>query len=221
MISMPSVRSFPRPLATVVVAALAVGGAFFSGARRHAPDRHVDGSLKASFQRLPLAFEVNRGQAGSQVRYLSHGAGYTFFLTPSESVLALAHLGESGRTGKGLPGDVEHAVLRMKLVGSDPHAKIKEDGKLVGYSNYFVGNDKSKWHPPVTSYSRVRYRDVYPGVDLAYYGNQSELEHDFILKPGVQPSTIRIAYGGTRKIAVDRGGELLLETDGGVVRQKA
>ena len=64
---------------------------------------------------------------------------------------------------------------------------------LPGKSNYFVGNDPNKWHTDVPTYAKVRYINVYPGIDLLYYGNQEgRLEHDFVVAPGADPNAIAI-----------------------------
>jgi len=109
------------------------------------------------YDKLPLRFERNDGQTDVRVKFISRGEGYTLFLTPSEAVLARAH-----RTRK--------EVLRVKMVGANPQARIEGIDQLAGKSNYFIGNDSKKWRTNIPSYSKVRYRDVYPGIDLVYYG---------------------------------------------------
>ena len=88
------------------------------------------------------------------------------------------------------------AFLRMKLVGSNPAAKISGASELPGKSNYFIGNDPKKWRTNVPTFAQVKYTDVYPGIDLVYYGNHQQLEYDFIVSPGAEPSTIRLAFPG-------------------------
>jgi len=103
------------------------------------------------------------------------------------------------------------AVLRMKLVGANPHAKVSGLDELPGKSNYFIGNDPKKWRTNVPNYAKVKYANVYPGVDLVYYGNQGQLEYDFVVRPGADPSSIELAMGsderpGSRQNAVGRAG---------------
>jgi hypothetical protein len=81
----------------------------------------------------------------------------------------------------------------MKLLGSNPHRRVEGLDPLPGKSNYFVGNNPAKWHADIPTYAKVKYRDVYPGVDLVYYGNQGRLEYDLVLSPGTDPNVIRLS----------------------------
>jgi len=135
----------------------------------------------ADYGRLPLSFEVNRGQTGDQVKFVSHGPGFSLFLTPTEAVLALS-----------TPRTLLTNALHIKLVGANPEPGIRGLEELASKSNYFIGNDPSKWQTDVPNYAKVRYMSVYPGVDLAYYGNQRQLEHDFIVSPGADPCAITL-----------------------------
>jgi hypothetical protein len=198
---------------------------------------------------LPLSFEANQGQSDAQVKYLARGRGYTLFLASTEAVLALARpAGVAGGPADGIqaaqvrgpaqfraqaglaitssqfPGGVtpaEPAVLRMKLVGANTGARLEGVEELPGKSHYFIGNDPKKWRTNVPHYARVRYRNIYPGVDLVYYGNQRQLEHDFVVAPGADPHAIRLRFEGAEGFSVDAQGDLLLATaDGGVRLQK-
>src|SRR6202040_3729772 len=80
------------------------------------------------------------------------------------------------------------AAIRMHLVGGNPQAQISAGNRLPGRANYFIGADPSKWHSDVAQYARISYRDAYPGVDMAFYGVQKQLEFDFIVAPGASPA---------------------------------
>jgi len=144
---------------------------------------------------LPLSFEANRGQTDPQVKFLSRGNGYNLYLTSSEAVLTLRNsveyskdsqtTGSTPTTPEGEEAQANSsAVIHMKLVGANPEAQAVGLDELAGKSNYFIGNDPEKWHTNVPNYAKVEYREVYPGVDLVYYGNQRQLEYDFIVAPG-------------------------------------
>jgi hypothetical protein len=126
-----------------------------------------------SYGKLPLSFEANMGQTDSRVQFLSRGPAYTLFLTSGDAVLV---------SGKGKPD-----VARMKLTGSNPAPEVRGLDELSGKSYYFIGNDPKKWQSKVPNYARVRYQDVYPGIDLVYYGNQRQLEYDFVVASGAGP----------------------------------
>ena len=167
-------------------------------------------SARGEEQRLhhvrPLAFEANRGQADEQVKFLARGAGYTVFLTPTEAVVAL------GR------GRSERAVVRLKAVGGSPASQIVPDGELPGVVNYSSSGPGSR-SVSAPTYGRVRYVDVYPGVDLVYYGGPRQLEYDFVLAPGADPSQIALMFDGAERVEIDTGGDLVLQTGAGELRQ--
>src|SRR5262249_25691982 len=91
--------------------------------------------------------------------------------------------------------------------------------ELAAKSNYFIGNDPKKWHTNVSNYAKVKYEAVYPGVDVVYYGNQRRLEYDFVVAPGVDPGSIKLSFGGAKRIEIDAEGNLVLSTQGGQIKQ--
>jgi hypothetical protein len=153
-----------------------------------------------AYGKLPLRFEANAGQTGGQVKFLSRGSGYTLFLTSSEAVLAL-----------------KKNTLRMRLLGANSNVEATGIEKLPGTVNYFIGNDPKQWRTNVPTYGKVEYRNIYPGVDLLYYGNQQQLEYDLVVAPGVDPRVARLGLGGASRLRLDSGGDLALETEGGTV----
>ena len=185
-----------------------------------------------SYGKLPLSFEPNRGQSDDPVKFLSRGSGYTLFLTSNEAVLSLSRSPVvKARDGTGLPPTTAFseearaatsAVLRMQLLDANPSPEASGLDELPGKSHYFIGNDSKKWRSNVPQYGRVRYQDVYPGVDLLFYGtSQRQLEYDFVVAPGADPKAIRLGFEGTEKLSIDNNGNLILHTPGGVVIQKA
>jgi hypothetical protein len=186
--------------------------------------------IAAEYGKLPLSFEANRGQSDQRVKFISRGQGYSLFLTDTEVVLALTHSHGSAKvpppdwaqktraSGMEAGSGAASAVLRVKLAGANPAARIEGLDERPGRSNYFIGNDPAKWRTDVPQYAKVRYRDVYPGVDLVYYGNQQHVEHDFIVAPGADPSRIRFSVNGADRMKLSAAGELVLHTTGGDVR---
>src|SRR5438445_442142 len=178
----------------------------------------------AAYGKVPLSFEANQGQTDPQVRFLSRGSGYTLFLTPTEAVLTLTKAGAhakrqiSGEATLVEPEKHAGTVLRMKLLGANPMSRVTGVEELRGRSNYFIGNDPAKWRANVPTHAKVEYRDVYPGVNLVYYGNQRQLEHDFVVSPGADPKAITLAFEGMDGVAIDALGDLVLRADGSEVR---
>ncbi len=211
--------------------------------------RQAQASVLSTYGKLPLAFEVNRGQSDARVKFLSHSRGYTLFLTPTEAVLALgapAKPKPSGKYFEPLPPGLARlgfpealtvngqrslleramtsaepaalSVLRIKLVGANPKPNVEGIDLLPGKSNYFIGNDPKKWRTNVANYAQVEYGEIYPGVDLLYYCNQRQLEHDFVVAPGADPRTITLGLEGADKVSIAADGDLVLDTDAGEVR---
>jgi hypothetical protein len=185
--------------------------------------------LPIVFSAIPLHFEANRGQFDAQVKFASRGLGHTIFLTPNEAVLVLTGQ-DAGREGSLRParrGREERrttsAMARMKLVGSNPSPVLTGLDELPGRSNYLRGNDPTAWRTNIPHFARVQYREVYPGVDLVYYGNEGQLEYDFVVAPGVDPAEITMAIDVASDVREeslrrDGSGDLLLTTGSGHLR---
>ena len=157
---------------------------------------------------LPLMFETNRGQvADGRVRFISRNKGYTLFLTPDGATLSL----RSGPNGG--------ANIRMRLDGADKSARLSGEGELKGRVNYIRGRDPRSWQTGVETFGSVRYRDVYKGVDLVYYGKQGDVEYDFVVAPGADPKVIRFTLEGA-PVSLNGEGELVLRASGGALTMK-
>jgi len=118
--------------------------------------------------------------------------------------------------------EIHHTYLKMVMPGSRPDVELQGEGELPGKSNYLMGNDPSRWQTNVPTYSRVRYRDLYPGIDLTYYGKQGEIEYDFIVRPGADPEAIRLKFPNAQTVSLDQEGNLLITaTDGRDVLSRA
>jgi Beta-propeller repeat len=185
--------------------------------------------LAEEYGKLPLAFEANTGQTSDDVKFLSRGQGYTLFLTRNaETVLVLSASAQketSERPPNAPPVRLKPRrestppwVVRMNLLNADVTSQAEGLEELPGKANYFVGNDPGKWRTNVPLFSRVQYRNVYPGVDLVYYGNQNQVENDFIVAPGADPQSITLSFTGAEKLSLDSQGNLVLAAKEGEVR---
>jgi Beta-propeller repeat len=182
-----------------------------------------------SFGRLPLSFEANQGQTDPRVKFLAHGQGYTLFLTRrGEAVLTLAKpvpKSTSRQPRASLPAAADNletaklsTTVRMRLAGSATTPQIEGLELLPGKANYFVGSDPKNWRANVSLFAKVNVRDIYPGVDLVYYGNQRQLEYDFVVAPGTDPHSIRMNFAGVKKLSLDTQGGLVLNINGNEIR---
>jgi len=106
----------------------------------------------------------------------------------------------------------ERTALFIHFKGANPRALVKGVERFPGKTNYFIGNDPKLWRTNVATFAKVRYENVYPGVDLVYYGNQKLLEYDFELQPGANLNNIRLAFDGAADVRLNTGGDLIVET---------
>ena len=152
----------------------------------------------------------------------SSAAALTLGISPlKDSPALLSYRGSRNLAQSELPSSPEpkaSAVLRMKLVGANPSPRVAGLNQLPGKSNYFLGKDRNKWRTNVPIYAKVKYESVYPGVDLVYYGNQGQLEYDFVVGPSANPRDIALNIQGANRLNVDGQGDLLVNMSGEVVR---
>ena len=220
-------------LVTVFVASVFVAASGGNGetpvdsSTKTAGSTPVDASAKARiaqrYGQLPLSFESNQGQTDGAVKFLARGPGYDLFLTSTEAVLVLLKPSsvetDPRKRATGAAAEIgEAAVLRLKMIGANAGAKVDGQDELPGKINYFIGNDPEKWRSNIPTYRKVYYKDVYPGIDMVYYGNQRELEYDFVIAPGANPNVIKFNVDGADRIRLDDKGNLLLAVKDGEVR---
>jgi hypothetical protein len=157
----------------------------------------------SAYGQLPLSFEANQGQASAGLDYITSGAGYGIGLSPTAAWLALHSSGDTD------------TALAMRLLGSNPAAPASAQDPLPGVANYFVGNDPSQWRTNIATFGQVVYSEVYPGINVVYYGTQHQLEYDFVVAPGANPNAIRLQFDGADSLSLDAAGNLLVHSCGG------
>ncbi len=149
--------------------------------------------IAAAYANVPLAFEPNLGQAPGEVNYaVRHGSAATYF------------------TNAGTTTVVGDSAITMSLTGAAEQDFSGAD-ELPSKTNYFLGDDQSKWQSDVPNYGKLFAKNVYPGIDLAYYGTNSQLEHDFIVAPGVDYRQIAFGFTGQDELSLDDNGNLVLK----------
>jgi hypothetical protein len=178
------------------------------------------------FQHIPVRFELNQGQTDPQVEFLSRGQGYALFLADDEAVLSLKSKASKTANSK----QESQSIVRMKLAGARPSQAEGLD-RLPTKSNYIIGSDPTQWRTNIPNYGMVKYAGVYPGIDLVYYGNERQLEYDFVVAPGADPRTVRFAIAQSdlqgekqdpesniRELSIASNGDLAITVEGGEVR---
>jgi uncharacterized protein (TIGR03437 family) len=164
----------------------------------------VLGAPATKLLQAPLNFEPNQGQASSTVQFFSRGSGFALLLSPGKVALNLQ------RQPPASPDSVG-----MTLIGASTEVTPAGLAPLPGIVNYFIGNDPKKWRTGIRTYGKVAYAQIYPGVDLVFYGNQRQLEYDFVVAPGADPNRIAWKIDGAQA-AVDAAGNLALDAANGL-----
>jgi hypothetical protein len=168
------------------------------------------------YGRIPLVFEENRGQSDTAVKFTARGPGYLISLTETGAVLTVSRDSERGgerphTSNSGAPDAA--SLLELKLLGANANTRVSGEEILPGKSNYLRGRNPKLWHTNIPQYAKVHYANAYPGVDVMYYGNHSELEWDFIVKPGANARAIRLAVAGADEVGIELG-DLVLKQQG-------
>ncbi len=194
-----------------VLVALFAASAIYIGLHLRTPDEKKNSQAYGS---LPIHFEPNIGQTAGEVDFIARGNSYSLFLKPGEATLSLIGKDESENLKK-------NAAVKMSLLEANTAARADGVKALGGTSNYFIGNDPAKWQTNISNFEKVQYSDVYSGIDLVYYGNDRQLEYDFVVKPSADPGRIRLAFDGVEKPPQidETTGDLLLTTAVGELRQ--
>ncbi len=166
-----------------------------------------------NLNRLPLVFEANEGQTNEHVRFLAHAGNYFLSLSKNEAIFSL--LGHSQANHSEVPRKA--TSVHMRIEGASPATRIMAESKLNGKVNYLWGADRSKWLTDIPTYGKVRYAEIYPGIDLVYYGHQGQVEYDFLVAPNTDAKQIHLHFSGMNKLSLDAHGSLLLDSTYGSI----
>jgi hypothetical protein len=169
------------------------------------------GQISTRLQNLeiPLAFETNQGQGPESVDFVARGQGYSAQFRADRLALVL------NRSDGEFSAE---SVVEIAFAGASRNAKAAAGDQLAGRSNYLLGSDPAHWITNVGHYAKVRYGNVYPGIDLVFHGHQNHLEHDFIIRPGTSPDQIGLSFSGVRRTELETDGDLVLQTKSGEMR---
>jgi hypothetical protein len=191
------------------------------GGQSHVPGAARKTAAQDHYGKLPLSFEPNLGQFDARVDYVAHAGASTVFLTPTAAVFAMRAVGRASGLPPGTAGrksalqEQSGAAVFMQVLGGNPQAHPTAADPLPGVTNYLIGNDASRWHTGVSTFARVQYADVYPGINLTYYGSDGHLEYDFIVSPGADPQVITLNLAGGDGVEVNLAGDLVVHTAAG------
>ena len=191
---------------------------------------HTRASTAARMTKLPLRFEANAGQWDPRVRFVTHGNGTTLFLTDDAMTIALSDTklplrkpgtrpDEERKAREEALANAKHAAVKMKLVGVTPSAPAGEN-ELETKSNFFLGNDPTKWRSNVANYGSVRAKNWRPGVDVVWHGGANGLEYDLDVAAGTDASALAMEIEGATSLKVANDGALEIATAAGTLREQ-
>jgi len=163
---------------------------------------------------LPVGFERNDGQTDARAKFLLRTPGYAAFFNEREVVFSFRHKERRTKRGRTRSHTVATSVMQISLVGANPHASLTASEELPGRANYLLGSDESNWRTDVPLFTRLTAENIYPGIDLTYYGSARDLEYDFVVRPGADVSAIRLRFAGRTTLTVGDEGELRVAVDG-------
>jgi hypothetical protein len=165
------------------------------------PNAPSSAPLAANAAEAFVRFEENKGQVAAAVDFMARLSGSTVFLTEGDAVFVLPPTRES-RSAR------ESTALRLEFVGTNAKAEPIGEGELASRSHYLIGRDPAQWHTDIPHVERVRYRNLYPGIDLLYRGGRA-LEFDVIVQPSADPSPIQFRLTGAERVERDDDGRLV------------
>jgi len=169
-------------------------------------EARLNGSKPLSSATLPLNFEQNLGQTDKAVRFLTRTHGYSVFLTDHEAVFAFKNRQAKKSENEAKP---ETSYFKLQFVGSHPKTRLTGEEGLSGRTNYLIGNNSTDWLTNIPNYGRVRYGNLYSGINAVFYGDQHKLEYDFEVLPGARLSQIVLELVDTKDTRLNDKGDLL------------
>lgn len=167
-------------------------------------------SKKLDSLQLPMSFEANQGQAEKEIKFISHGLNYNLLLADNKATLVSNHK--------------ENSYLSMEFLGANTQPKITGRNLLEAKTSYLLGNNSNNWQKEISNYQQAVYNQLYPGIDLVFYGNQKSLEYDLVIAPNTNPSLVKIQFQGLKStsqeaIKISSQGDLLINIEGETICQ--
>jgi hypothetical protein len=153
--------------------------------------------LEGALDRLPIYFVANRGQSDPRVAYYVPGGDTTVYFTEEGITYALA-------------GQGRRWAVKLDFVGAETREPVGEH-ETPAVVSYFRG-DPADWKTGIPTFGAIRYRDLWPGIDLVYTGEGGRLKYTFVVRPGADPTRIRLAYRGTSGVRLMPEGRLSVST---------
>lgn len=214
-------------LRTVLALGFLLSPVWLLGELAEKPAESPSNEILQRFDSIPLHFEENRGQLDERVSFIARGLGYQLLLTPEERIMMVYKPGsdqpgyKTGRPGRPrMPETPQAHAIRMEFEGSNEQVVVESEGELDSKMHYLRGRDRDAWVRHVSTFSKVRYKNLYDGIDVVYYGNQRQVQYDFIVQPGASFENIRMKFAGVDELKVNAAGDLVLGIPDGELVQR-
>jgi hypothetical protein len=176
------------------------------------------GPKRSTSAATPVPFVANIGQAPPMIRYLAQGSGYSISFSAARVLVALGRGSSNGGASVDRERPRTGVAVGVRFVGADPDVRIEARDRLPGVVNYLVGSDPSRWRRGVPTYGEVVYHDLWPAVDAVFHGGNSQLDYEFVVRPGGRLSDIRFAYEGANGVSAGDDARRVLRTPAGPIR---
>ncbi|MHC1745016.1 MAG: PKD domain-containing protein [Syntrophobacteraceae bacterium] len=170
----------------------------------------------------PLHFILNQGQLDERIKYYSKNARQEIYFTEDGVYLAIAK-GKPENDPLNAPLNltrnerptIETQIVRLAPVSMARQVEIHSEDTRQAKVNWYVGNDQRRWKTNIPTYGAVTYRGARDGLDVRFYGKDRHLEYDLIVKPGQDPSQVKMACSGVDYYELTEEGDLVINLKGG------
>jgi len=188
--------------------------------------------IDRDFGKMPLYFIPNQGQVDARVAYYLQGKDKTIYFT-SEGLTYLLSERSAGEQTAGKTASVKERLsinpaerelrsrrdqrrfaVKLDFVGANADVRPSGEEKTGAVISYFKGKPE-EWKAGLPTYSRIVYKNLWPGIDVTYYGTVDKMKYEFVVHPGSDPSLIRLAYRGASAVDVNEEGRLEVRTPAG------
>ncbi|MFZ5980381.1 MAG: SBBP repeat-containing protein [Candidatus Zixiibacteriota bacterium] len=193
-----------------------------------ASDIDRDGRAQKNLTGTPLSFTPNQGQWEQPALYRCDAPGAVIWLTPEAAYYCFNRRIADGdnispdqhHSRSVAPVQIEYLLVKTEFVDASRENVFSGTGDPSFYSNYFLGQNPSRWRTDVPAYNTVTCRNLYPGIDLTYYSRDGLVEYDFTVAPGANPAQVKIRFVGIENLRINDAGELEISTAWGTVIER-
>jgi pimeloyl-ACP methyl ester carboxylesterase len=182
---------------------------------------HPRAGLARALGQSSLYFIENHGQVAGPVRYYLLGRDRKLFVGDDSLTIVLEPNASINRHASARSSEINQDAfaLRLEFVGARSNALLRDEGTKGPIVNLLTGG-REHWRTGLPSYSRLVYKELWPGIDLALIGDTQSIKYEFRVKPGANPDQIRLRYRGGDALRLEPSGDLAVETPLGTLRDQ-